>query len=86
MHFVYSYTSGYFPIYDDDYRCVHYDDHGHGSTDLQTLLRTTSSTIIGSGCANCLGTHVRGSYVEKYYNPILSKQKASHIMILTIGL
>ena len=27
MHVVYSYTSGYFSIYDDEYGRVHYDDY-----------------------------------------------------------
>ena len=54
MHFVCSYTSGYFPIYDDD-------DDGHAShdtqrsVDLRTSLRTTSSIIMGPISANRLG-------------------------------
>ena len=45
VHFVCTYTSDYFPIYDDEYGHVHYDDHHHhashdtqGSADLRTLL------------------------------------------------
>ena len=39
MHFVCSYTFGYFPIYDDVYGCVHYDDddHHHASHDTQSF-------------------------------------------------
>ena len=29
MHFVCTYTSDYFPIYDDEYGLVHYDDDDH---------------------------------------------------------
>ena len=29
MHIVYSFTSGYFLIYDDEYECVRYDDDDH---------------------------------------------------------
>ena len=29
MHFVYTYTLGYFPIYDNEYGRVHYDDDDH---------------------------------------------------------
>ena len=34
MHIVCSYTSGYFPIYDDEYGRVHYDDDDHVSHDI----------------------------------------------------
>ena len=60
MHFVYSYTSRYFPIYDDKYRRIHYDDDddGHashdtqGSADLRTSQRTSSLTMMGVGGTN----------------------------------
>ena len=29
MYIVCSYTSGYFPIYDDEYRHLYYDDNHH---------------------------------------------------------
>ena len=54
LDFVCSYTSGYFPIYDDEYGRVYYDDDraSHDiwrSTTLKTLLRTINSTIVGQG-------------------------------------
>ena len=56
MHFVCTYTSGYFPIYDDEYGRVHYDDEHHhashgtqGSTDLRTSLWATNSTMMDPG-------------------------------------
>lgn len=33
MHFVCLYTSSYFPIYDDEYERVHYDDNHHATHD-----------------------------------------------------
>ena len=48
-----TYTSGYFPIDDDEYGCIHYDDDDHvshstqGFADLQMSLWTTSSTMMG---------------------------------------
>ena len=39
MHFVCTYTSGYFPIYDDEYGHIYYDDHDDNvSHDTQGLL------------------------------------------------
>ena len=78
MHCVCTYTSGFFFIYDNEYRRVHYDnDHHHhhvshdthGSADLQTSLRTTISTMMGLGGANRLEIHACtcGSCVGKYY-------------------
>ena len=70
-----TYTSGYFPFYDDVYRCVCYEDDGdhvmhdtQGSVDLRTSQRTTSSTMMGPGGADSLGIHARTckSYVGKY--------------------
>ena len=53
---MYTYTSGYFSIYDDEYRRAHdYDDDEHashdtqGSADLRTSLQTASSTMMGPG-------------------------------------
>ena len=58
MHFVCTYTLVYFPIDDDEYECVHYDDDDdHASYDTQgfanirTSLQTASSTMIGPGSA-----------------------------------
>lgn len=76
MHFVCSYTFGYFSVYDDEYGRVHYDDNGghashdiQGSIDLQMSLQTTSSIMMGPGGVNHLGTHTRTcrSCVGKYY-------------------
>ena len=56
MHIVGSFTSGYFPFYDDEYGRVHYDDDddNHALLDirgfaLDVLLRLTSSTTMGLG-------------------------------------
>ena len=65
MDIVCSYTSDYFPIYDDDYKRVHYDEDGddqtlhdiRGFADSGRLTRTTSSIMMGPGGANYLGTH-----------------------------
>ena len=52
MHFVCTCTSSYFPIYDDEYGHIHYDDDDHalhdiqGSADLHTSLWTTSSSMM----------------------------------------
>ena len=68
-------TSGYFPFYNDDYGHVRYDDDGdhaahdtQGFVDLQTLLQTTSSTMMGLGGCDRLEIHARtcGSCVGKY--------------------
>ena len=58
MHYACSYKSGYFPIYDDEYERVHYDDDEdhvshdtRGPTDFQTSIQTTNSTMMGPrGC------------------------------------
>ena len=59
MHFVCTYTSGYFLIYGDEYARVHYDDdHHHASHDtqryavLRTSLQTANSTMMDLGGAN----------------------------------
>ena len=38
MHFVCSYTLGYFPIYDDEYERIHYDNDDHVSHDTRGLV------------------------------------------------
>ena len=70
MHFVYTYTSSYFPFYNDECRRVHYDnDDAHvlhdtqRSTDLQMLLRTTSSTLVRVGPKGCEPPEDPRSYV-----------------------
>ena len=35
MHIVYSYISSYFPICDDEYERVHYDDDDHALHDIR---------------------------------------------------
>ena len=62
MHSVYTYSSDYFPFYDDEYGHVHYnddDDHAshkiQGSANLRTLLWPTSLTMMGSGECKPLG-------------------------------
>ena len=73
MHFVCTYTSGYFPIYDDEYRRVRYNaDALHdtpGYVDFRTSLRTTYSVMMGPRGANRLRIHARtcGSCLGKYY-------------------
>lgn len=61
--------------YDDEYECERYDDDGdhveydiQGSANLQTSLRTTSSTMMGPGGANHLEIHAHmcRSCVGKY--------------------
>ena len=65
MHFVCTYTSWYFPIYDDEYERVSYDDNDHAShetqwsVDLWKSLRTASLTMMGLGGGNLLGIHTR---------------------------
>ena len=51
---------------DDDHHASH---DTQGSADLQMLLRTTSSTMMGLESANRLRIHIRtcGSWVGKYY-------------------
>ena len=61
MHFMCSYTSGYFPIYGDEYERVHYaNDDGYasgtqGSANLRTSLWTTSSTTKSPGGCKASG-------------------------------
>ena len=39
MHIVCLYTSSYFPIHDDEYRRVHYDDdHHHALNNIQMFI------------------------------------------------
>ena len=75
MHFVCSYISGYFPIYDYKYERVHYDDD-HASHDTREFsnYRTFSYEQLVrlwwiQGGAYRSGIHARkcGSCVEKYY-------------------
>ena len=69
-------SSSYFPVYDDEYERVCYDDdHHHASHDtrgfanLRTSLREARSTMMGLGGANFLGIHacMCGLCVGKYY-------------------
>ena len=57
MHFVCTYTLGYFSIYDDEYGRVRYNDDDddrashdtQGPADLRTSLQKASSTMMGPG-------------------------------------
>ena len=75
MHFVCSYTSGYFPIYDYKYEHVHYDDDhvSHDTWEFSNYRTSSYEQLVRlwwtQGGAYRSGTHARkcGSCVGKYY-------------------
>ena len=83
MHFVCTYTLGYF--FNDEYRRLHDDgDHHHNPRDTQeyadlwTLLWTASLIMVGPGEVQ-IGIHTRtcDSCVGKYYTSNLSRLEAN---------
>ena len=60
MHLVYTYTSSYFPFYNDECRRVHYDDDDthvlhdtQRSADFQMSPCTSSLTLVRVGLKGC---------------------------------
>ena len=43
MDIVCPFTSGYLPIYDDEYGCVHYDDDGYALHDIRGFANLRTS-------------------------------------------
>ena len=83
MHFVCSYTSGYFPIYDDEYEHVYYDDDDDGHAlhdtqwfaDIQTLLQIASLNMMSLG--GCEPPGDLSSHVWVMYREVLHIQFCS---------
>ena len=92
MHFVCLYTSGYFPIYDDEYERVHYDDNHHATHDTWGLLTSRRLTTDNQphydgskGVQNAWGfTLVVGRVQGNTTHPILSGLEATPMKVLTL--
>ena len=82
IYFACTYTSRYFPIYDDDDEHASHDTQG--SADLRTSLRAASSTMMGPGGCELPGDphmHVLVVCREVLHIQFLSRSEATPMMI-----